>query len=102
MRLTPNQIEQIKQTTHRYADDVLRDWQLWLFGSRVNDEAKALMSICVCYRLTVCKALLTLKLKLRPAIEDVLDIPVDLVMQSSAQPIKLVTQQAMQTGIRLI
>jgi hypothetical protein len=40
MRLTPDQIEQIKQTTHRYVDDVLSDWQLWLFGSRVNDEAK--------------------------------------------------------------
>jgi hypothetical protein len=48
------------------------------------------------------QALLTLKLKLRPAIEDVLDIPVDLVTQSTQQSITLVTQQAMQTGIRLI
>jgi hypothetical protein len=48
------------------------------------------------------QALLMLKLKLRPAIEDVLDIPVDLVTQSTQQSIKLVTQQVMKTGIRLI
>ncbi len=102
MRLTPDQIEQIEQTTHRYADDVLSDWQLWLFGSRVNDEAKGGdVDLCLLSSASV-QDLLMLKLKLRPAIEDVLDIPVDLVMQSTAQPIKLVTQQAMQTGVRLI
>lgn len=102
MRLTPDQIEQIEQTTHRYADDVLSDWQLWLFGSRVNDEAKGGdVDLCLLSFASV-QDLLMLKLKLRPAIEDVLDIPVDLVMQSTAQPIKLVTQQAMQTGVRLI
>jgi predicted nucleotidyltransferase len=102
MRLTLSQIEQIKQTTHRYVDGVLTDWQLWLFGSRMNDDAKGGdVDLCLLSPDSV-QALLMLKLKLRPAIEDVLDIPVDLVTQSTQQSIKLVTQQVMQTGIRLI
>ncbi len=102
MRLTPDQIEQIKQTTHHCVDGVLTDWQLWLFGSRMNDDAKGGdVDLCLLSPDSV-QALLTLKLKLRSAIEDVLDIPVDLVTQSTQQSIKLVTQQVMQTGIRLI
>lgn len=71
-----------------------------MFGSRVNDEAKGGdVDLCLLSSASVQDLLM---LKLCHAIEDVLDIPVDLVMQSSAQPIKLVTQQVMQTGIRLI
>jgi predicted nucleotidyltransferase len=102
MRLTPHQLEQIQNTVHDYADGVLSDWQLWLFGSRMNDEAKG-GDVDLCFLAPAsAQALLSVKLKLRPAIEAALDIPVDLVMQSTQQPIKLVTQQAMQTGVRLI
>jgi predicted nucleotidyltransferase len=102
VRLTPYQLEQIQHSAHDAVDGVLSDWQLWLFGSRMNDEARGGdVDLCVLSSASV-QDLLSLKLKLRPAIEEALDIPVDLVMQSSTQPLKLVTQQAMHTGIRLI
>jgi hypothetical protein len=43
-----------------------------------------------------------LKWQLRPQLEEMLDIPVDLVVQSLQQPMKGISQQAMQTGVRLV
>ncbi|MCF7970362.1 MAG: nucleotidyltransferase domain-containing protein [Methylococcaceae bacterium] len=100
MRLTEQEkntiIRQIKQTL----SDQL-DFDVWLFGSRVDDALKGGdVDLCLIIDEPIEK-LFSIKLKLRPLIEEAIDLPVDLIMQSKGQKLKLVTQKAIQTGIRL-
>ncbi len=78
-----------------------QQWKLWLFGSRVNDQLKGGdVDLCIIADEKP-DELLRKQLRLRPEIEEVLDLPVDLVMQSTQRPEKLVTKKAIETGIEL-
>jgi predicted nucleotidyltransferase len=100
MRLTNAQIEQIKALCSA-AFDSTEHIQLWLFGSRVNDALKGGdVDLCVIADASP-EILMQKKLCLRPQLEQAIDLPVDLVMQSEQRPYKEVVEQAMQTGIRL-
>ncbi|MCL5796032.1 MAG: nucleotidyltransferase domain-containing protein [Gammaproteobacteria bacterium] len=103
MRLTEQQIADIKQVAHEVVDSMIESrWSLWLFGSRLNDEAKGGdVDFCLISPNSP-QELFQVKLALRPALEELLDIPVDLVVQPETQPYKLVVQQALESGIRLV
>lgn len=78
-----------------------KHWQLWLFGSRVNDCLKGGdVDLCIVAGEDP-KDLLQKKLWLRGSLEEALDLPVDLIMQSMQRPPKLVTKQAIETGVLL-
>lgn len=101
MRLSETQITSIRQLVSDAIVTLTDNWQLWLFGSRLNDDAKG-GDVDLCLFADVSAAqLIQLKWLLRPALEEMLDIPVDLVVQSLQQPMKGISQQAMNTGIRL-
>jgi predicted nucleotidyltransferase len=102
MRLTESQLVIIKHIVSDAMSSLCDDWQLWLFGSRINDEARGGdVDLCLCANASA-QTLIQLKWQLRPQLEEALDIPVDLVVQSSLQPMKGITQQAMKTGIKLL
>lgn len=101
MRLTESQVEAIKQLVSR-AFESQPNYQLWLFGSRVNDELKGGdVDLCVIADSSP-EYLLQIQLRLRPEIEEAIDITTDLVMQSLQRPPKKVSQQAVSTGVRLV
>ncbi len=78
-----------------------QQWKLLLFGSRVNDQLKGGdVDLCLIADEKP-EELLRKQLWLRPEIEEALDLPVDLIMQSTQRPEKLVTQKAIKTGIEL-
>jgi predicted nucleotidyltransferase len=101
MRLTESQVEAIKQLVSR-AFESQPNYQLWLFGSRVDDELKGGdVDLCVIADLSP-EYLLETQLRLRPEIEEAIDLTTDLVMQSLQRPLKKVSQQAVSTGVRLV
>ncbi len=103
MRLTDQQVADIKRLAHDIVDPVIdARWSLWLFGSRMNDEAKGGDADFCLISSNSPQQLFQVKLALRPALEELLDIPVDLVVQAEHQPYKLVVQQALESGIRLV
>lgn len=64
---------------------------------------KRLISFRVCLIAEIApEPLLQIKLKLRPKLEEALDIPVDLVTQSQQRPIKTITQQAIIRGLQFL
>lgn len=76
MRLTSAQIEFIREATHlNFGDDVL----VWLFGSRVNDFKRG--GDVDLYVETTRQNTLMSALRCKIALEDGLDLPVDLVVK---------------------
>ncbi len=100
MRLTPEERNKIITLVSQAFEDNPQ-WHLWLFGSRVNDQLKGGdVDLCIIADENP-EALLRKQLRLRPKIEEALDLPVDLVMQSTQRPEKLVTKKAIEIGIEL-
>ncbi len=77
-------------------------WELWLFGSRVNDELKGGdVDLCIIADESPTE-LMQKQLWLRPQLEESLDLPVDLIMQSKQRANKVVTLEAIKAGVRLV
>ena len=100
MRLTSQEKHEIMTLVAR-AFNKKRNWKLWLFGSRVNDQLKGGdVDLCIIADESP-EELLHKQLWLRSEIEETLDLPVDLIMQSTQRPEKLVTRKAIETGVEL-
>ncbi|UQB41253.1 nucleotidyltransferase domain-containing protein [Thiomicrospira microaerophila] len=101
MRLSVSQLEIIKHFVSRVFEKE-QGYQLWLFGSQMDDAVKGGdVDLCLIADMEP-EPLLQIKLQLRPKLEEALDIPVDLVTQSQQRPIKTITQQAIENGLRLL
>lgn len=101
MRLSVSQLEIIKHLVSSVFEKE-QSYQLWLFGSRLDDAVKGGdVDLCLIAEIAP-EPLLQIKLQLRPKLEEALDIPVDLVIQSQQRPIKTIIQQAITTGLRLV
>lgn len=101
MRLSASQLKIIEHLVSTVFEKE-QNYQLWLFGSRLYDGVKGGdIDLCLIADMEP-EPLLQIKLKLRPKLEDALDIPVDLVTQSQQRPVKTITQQAVTTGLRLV
>jgi predicted nucleotidyltransferase len=74
MRINPEQIKTITEITHKVAGD---DAQVWLYGSRLQDERKGGDIDLMIQTLTPLSLLDRAKIKVR--IESLLDIPVDVL-----------------------
>lgn len=102
MRLKPNQILQIQDLVNKMLLNY-KNKELWLFGSRVDDQAIG-GDVDFCLRLDESdySVIGKIKRKLRPKLEEKLDIPVDLIIQSINSQQKKIVNIAMKSGIRLI
>ncbi|MCK5537912.1 MAG: nucleotidyltransferase domain-containing protein [Bacteroidales bacterium] len=102
MRLSPTQIKLIKNTVTSLLNEY-QQLELWLFGSRTNDQALGGdIDLCLCLYESDYSKLGKIKRLLRPELEEKLDIPVDLVLQNKQEEPKLVVKMAIEKGIRLI
>lgn len=102
MRLSSKQIKIIQSTVHNLLN-ANQQVELWLFGSRINDQALGGdIDLCLCLPEADYSKLGRIKRELRPALEEKLDIPVDLVVQNKLEEPKLVVRIAMEKGIRLM
>lgn len=101
MRLTEQQVKAIQYVADKFLGPY-PDASLWLFGSRLNDEARG-GDVDFCLFLTEHNVEKQAKLKrqLRPALEEAIDISTDLVIQDLASPLKAVAQKAQDEGVRL-
>ena len=101
MRLSQQQVERIRSTV---SDMMPSDshYQLGLFGSRLNDESRG-GDVDIYLEVTGLgkQEQQRIKRRLRPRLEEMLDLPVDLVMQDSAEPLTLVSKIAREKGQRL-
>jgi predicted nucleotidyltransferase len=101
MRLSQEQIERIRSTV----SDMMplnSYYQLGLFGSRLNDEARG-GDVDIYLEVTGIEKQeqQRIKRRLRPRLEEMLDLPVDLVIQDSADPLTLVSKIAKEQGRRI-
>lgn len=102
MRLNSSQIKIIKNTVLNYLSSY-QEFELWLFGSRINDQARGGdIDLCLCLDEIDYTKLGNIKRQLRPDLEEKLDIPVDLVIQNKNIEPKLVVKMAIKNGIKLI
>lgn len=101
MRLSREQIQLIRSTVSEMmpADS---HYQLGLFGSRLNDEVRG-GDVDIYLEITGVEReqQQRIKRRLRPRLEEVLDLPVDLIIQDSADPLTLVSKIAKQNGRRI-
>ena len=101
MRLSSQQVEQIIKLIFSHLDST-KVIELRLFGSRVNDEA---LGGDVDLYLEIAQdnsaECLAIKNKLRPLIEETLDLPVDLVVQGTHLPLKAISHAAKASGVVL-
>lgn len=95
MRLTPAQHERILQATHQ---NFGADAHVWLFGSRVDDARRG-GDIDLYVETTQAGTLLP-ALRCKIALEESLDLPVDLVVKEPGKN-KPIYQIARKQGIRL-
>ncbi|ABM61532.1 DNA polymerase, beta domain protein region [Halorhodospira halophila SL1] len=101
VRLTPAEQATIRSVCHSHLPADLI-WRLRVFGSCLNEEARGgdvdlyleLEGADATRRAAVAR-------DLRPALEEALDRPVDLVVQDPAQPLKAVAAIAREQGIRI-
>jgi len=102
MRLNSTQISLIKKLVNNYLLPYSTK-ELWLFGSRVDDKAVG-GDIDLCLRLDESDYSLLgkIKRKLRPELEEKLDIPVDLIIQNINSKQKEIVNIVTKSGIRLI
>lgn len=101
MRLRREQVEQIRSTVSEMMPPNSH-YQLGLFGSRLNDEARG-GDVDIYLEVTGVEReeQQRIKRRLRPRLEEMLDLPVDLVIQDSADPLTLVAKIAKQQGRRI-
>ena len=90
MRLSQQQVERIRSTVSEMMPPDSH-YQLGLFGSRLDDEARG-GDVDIYLEVTGLgkQEQQRIKRRLRPRLEEMLDLPVDLVMQDSADPLTLV------------
>lgn len=82
---------------HHYPDATL-----WLFGSRLNDDAKGGdADFCLFLKERDVTKRASLKRKLRPALEEAIDIHTDLVVEDVDSLPTLVARKAKEEGVRL-
>jgi predicted nucleotidyltransferase len=95
MRLSPAQIDTIRQTaSQNFGTDAL----VWLFGSRVDDNARG-GDVDLYVEATQRDTLLS-ALRCKIALEDTLDLPVDLLVKEPGQD-KPIYRLAKAQGIQL-
>lgn len=95
MRLSPAQIDTIRKTAHR---NFGVDASVWLFGSRVDDSKRGGdvdLYVEATHRITLLSAL-----RCKIALEDNLDLAVDLVVKEPGQE-KPIYKLAKAQGVRL-
>ncbi|MEK6749740.1 MAG: nucleotidyltransferase domain-containing protein [Pseudomonadota bacterium] len=95
MRLSPEQIESIRQATH---ENFGADTAVWLFGSRVDDARRG-GDVDLYVETTQSNTLMS-ALRCKIAIEDALDLHVDLVVKEPGKD-KPIFRLAKEQGIRL-
>ena len=101
MRLSREQIESIRSTVSEMMPPNSH-YQLGLFGSRLNDEARGGdVDIYLAVTGVEREEQQRIKRRLRPRLEEMLDLPVDLVIQDSADPLTLVAKIAKEQGRRI-
>ena len=102
MRLTRQQVVSIQSV----ASQILRhysDASLWLFGSRLNDEAKGGdADFCLFLTEHDVEKRAKLKRQLRPALEEAINVSTDLVVQDIGSTIKAVAKKAKEEGVQLV
>jgi predicted nucleotidyltransferase len=95
MRLSPAQIDTIRQTaSQNFGTDAL----VWLFGSRVDDNARG-GDVDLYVEATQRDTLIS-ALRCKIALEDTLDLPVDLLVKEPGQD-KPIYRLAKAQGIQL-
>lgn len=101
MRLDERQQTVIRDQVQRLMPPGIRH-ELWVFGSRLDDRSRGgdvdvyleVQGLAVAERER-------LRRRLRLALEEALDLPVDLVVQDSEAPLMLVSRIAKREGVRL-
>lgn len=101
MRLSPDQIELIRSAVSEMMPSQSHH-TLMLFGSRLNDEARG-GDVDIYLEVVGIgqEEQSRIKRRLRPRLEEILDLPVDLVMQDSAEPLTLLSKIAREQGQRI-
>ena len=102
MRLSDQQLETIRSLVARMVP-AESQYELILFGSRLNDRARG--GDVDLYLETTCldaAARTSLQHRLRPALEEALDLPADLVIQDRQAPHSLVSRIARKEGRSLL
>ena len=101
MRLQPAQREVIT-TLVRSMVPPESSYELRLFGSRLNEQAKGGdVDLYLEVAGMEATALATLQRGLRVRLEEAMDLPVDLTIQQRGAPLNLVSRLAKEEGIRL-
>ena len=101
MRLSKENVRAIRLTADRFLQDY-PDASLWLFGSRLDDEVKGGdADFCLLLAESDVAKRAAIKRQLRPALEEAVDIPSDLVVQDSLAPTKRVTEEALRRGVQI-
>lgn len=94
MRLTPAQIQAIRQTTHRVLGE---EAAIWLFGSRVDDSKRG--GDVDLYVESASLGLLN-EIRCKVHLQDILDLPVDLVVRAPHDG-SVIARHAREQGVRL-
>ena len=101
MRLSEQQLTAIRQTLARLMPPGTA-YELRLFGSRLHDQAKGGdVDLYLQTRGLDASHRFDLKLRLRPALEEALDLPVDLVVEDADEEESLVGSIARESGLLL-
>ena len=98
MRLSQEQLEVMRSTVSEMIPAGAR-YQLTLFGSRLDDDVRGgdvdiYLEIAGLAR----QKQQILKRRLRPRLEEMLDLPVDLIIQDHTEPLTLVSKIARKQG----
>ncbi len=98
MRISPLQVESIVDAVHRYIDDKA---QVWLFGSRCNDDAKG-GDIDLYIESDELSTPFLRRIQLKIAIEEAIgEQKVDVVYHNKNYPLKPIHKIAKLEGVRL-
>lgn len=99
MRLSETSLRRVRELVRRHMPSQVR-WELRLFGSRLDDELRG-GDVDLYLELEGMNAeeRMQLKRRLRPALEELLDCPVDLVIQDRNAPLKAISGIARSQGL---
>ena len=101
MRLSQKVLNQIHVLVARHLSET-EGWELRLFGSRLNDTARGGdVDLYLEVEGRDATERMQLKRRLRPALEELLDCPVDLVIQDRHASLKPISVVARQQGRRI-
>ncbi len=101
MRLGPHHLRRIRELVRTSIPEGI-EYEVRLFGSRLDDNAKG-GDVDLYLELSGLNATHRARLKrqLRGVLEEMLDLPVDLVIQERFAPLKLVSEIARRDGVIL-